>query len=188
MPKLRLLWTPQGLIFTAWAAASILAGSVLTSFHQPFALPSNALVTLAQPGKGWRVLHLLSDSCGCSRKVSEYLLKRGPLPGASEQVLFIDAEDPFGTRAALSAGGFQVSSAPSAKLRSFGVTGVPLLVFISPSGEVRYMGGYGVGSYKDADLWTQIQEGRPVKNLPVLGCAVGQTLRREVDPLAWKYR
>ena len=44
----------QILILALWGGAAIVAGSMLTSFHQPFTLPSDNIASLA-PQPGWRV-------------------------------------------------------------------------------------------------------------------------------------
>jgi hypothetical protein len=87
----------QVLILSVWAPVSVAAGSVLTSFHQPFALPSGNISSLASPSPqgGWRVLHVVAADCGCSRKVAEYLVMRAPLKGITEEVLFIGARQEF---------------------------------------------------------------------------------------------
>jgi hypothetical protein len=176
------------LILVVWAAVSIVAGSVLTSFHQPFALPSETVASLATgPRHGWRVLHLIAAGCGCSRKVSAYLTARPPLDGIAEEVLFIGPPAEFSDHDALAARGFRVRTVGPEALQPFGLKGVPLLIFISPQDEVTYIGGYGVGSYKDASIWSQLQAGTVPPSLPVFGCAVGRGLKREVDPLFWKY-
>src|SRR5260370_26676106 len=87
----------QVLIVGVWAAASVVAGSMLTSFHQPFPLPTRSISSLGASGRqhGWRALHLLAADCGCSQKVSEYLIERAPLKDITEEVVFIGAADKF---------------------------------------------------------------------------------------------
>jgi len=165
----------QILILTFWGGAAIVAGSMLTSFHQPFTLPSENIAALA-PQPGWRVVHLLAAECGCSQRVSEYLATRGPLEGIHEQVLFIGGANPFHNRDILLARGFGVETAGN--LEPFDLRGVPLLIFISPKNEIAYMGGYGVGSYRDAEIWKRLQAGSAVPLLPVFGCAIGANLKR----------
>jgi hypothetical protein len=177
----------QIIILTVWAAVAIVAGSVLTSFHQPFALPTRSLVSLAGNQHEWRVLHLVAAGCGCSQKVSIYLAARAPLNNIIEEVLFIGAPDEFTDREALAAAGFRVRTIRAEELQALGVKGAPLLIFISPQGEVVYTGGYGAGSYQDASIWSRLQTGALVPPLPVLGCAVGRGLKRQLDPLSWKY-
>jgi hypothetical protein len=188
MAGIRVFCSPQRIFFLIWTAAAILAGSVLASYHQPFGLPSGSIVPLATESQGWRALHLLTAGCGCSDSLAGYLAKRRPFPGLSEEVIFIGADDPFGKRAALESDGFRVSSHGSEYIRAIGVTGVPLLVILSPSGKAVYMGGYGAGGYRDAELWTKIRSGLEPPALPVLGCAVSKDLRNRIDPLGWKYR
>jgi hypothetical protein len=169
-----------------WAVVSILAGSVLTSFHQAFALPSKSISSLATSRHGWRALHVLAADCGCSRKVSEYLAARVVPKNVSEEVIIIGASDPFGNRDALLARGLGVKSVRAVDLAPFGLKGVPLLIFISPAGGIAYMGGYGMGGYKDALIRSQLLAGARVSPLPVFGCAVSRELSREIDPLSWK--
>jgi hypothetical protein len=131
-------------------------------------------------------VHLLAADCGCSQSVSEYLSKRVPMKGVSEEAVFIGAADPFGNRDTLLARGFNTRSIRADDLLPFAVKGVPLLIFISPRDEIAYMGGYGMGGYKDAIIWSQLSAGVPISPLPVFGCAVGQALKRGIDPFSWK--
>lgn len=172
-----------------WAAVSIVAGSILTSFHQPFTLPNGSIssVALTAPAHTWRVLHLLAADCGCSRKVFEYLAGRAPLQNITEEIVFIGPAEKFPSRDRLVALGFRVNTVRPEDVQQYGLTGVPLLVFISPKDEIAYMGGYGAGSYRDAAIWSELQAGSVASPLPVLGCAVGNRLKRELDPLSWKY-
>jgi hypothetical protein len=176
----------QTLLLTVWAVLSVLAGSMLTSFHQALALPSRSISSLATEKHGWRAMHLLAADCGCSQKVSEYLSKRAPLEGVSEEVVFIGAADPFRNRESLLARGFNAKSIRADDLEPFAMKGAPLLIFISPRDEIVYMGGYGMGGYRDVFIWSQLSAGALVRPLPAFGCAVGQGLKRGIDPFSWK--
>jgi hypothetical protein len=137
------------LLLGAWAAAAILVGSVLVSFHQPYLLPDHKISSLATRKTGWRALHLLSAECPCSRKVSQHLALHGPLKNLTEEVIFIGATDPFGNKAHLEAEAFLVKTLLTEDLDSFGVKGVPLLIFLSPTGDIAYMGGYGAATGRE---------------------------------------
>jgi hypothetical protein len=170
-------------------------GSILTSYHQPFHGPGAGLLALVDdPGRGqWRMLHVLSDSCGCSQRVMQHLLARHAVPGVTEQVLLIEDE---GSKlsggdelvARLGQEGFRVTRIAARSIPAeSGMRGVPLLIVASPGDKIAYMGGYGMRGDQDATVFQTVRSGAQMKALPVLGCAVGSRVRRQADPFGLKY-
>jgi len=182
-------------MFAAWAVASILVGGALTSFHQPFREPDASILSLGrQPVRpGWRALHLLSGSCGCSQRVMQHLLQRRLLDGVEEEIVVVDGDAPYlpGSSlllAGLEGEGFTVSHIAAKDLpQETGLHGVPLLVFASPANKIAYVGGYGSTEDRDGEIFEQIRSGHAPKAFAVLGCAVGRGLRRNADPFHLKY-
>lgn len=159
------------------------------SFHQPFNQPSATSVSIAAgPNGGWRAVHVLSATCGCSARVMRHLAERGPLPGVSEQVVLVDAPHDYTPARDLARRGFSIRESGAENLTgAYGVRGVPLLEFVSPDGRVAWRGGYGAGAYRDAEVWSRLRSGQAPPTLAVYGCAVGERLKRRSDPFSLKY-
>jgi hypothetical protein len=182
-------------MFAVWVVAVVLAGSALTSYHQPFLAPSEKILTLAgsSGAPGWRAIHVLSGGCGCSQKVMAHILGRKKFAGVAEQFLIIDGPEGYlpGSEELLShlaQAGFPITHLAvddlpqDAKLR-----GVPMLVIASPDGRVAYLGGYGSAGDQDSAILEQVRAGRRPKPIPIIGCAIGKSLRRSIDPFHMKY-
>ena len=185
-------------LFGAWAGAVVLAGGILTSYHQPFLVPEANALQSALPidvhGKGqWRATHLLSGSCECSRRVMLHLLQRRPTPGVSEQVVLVDDGQAYlpgtdGVVDSLKLAKFSVAHVAYDNVAAASeMHGVPLLMISSPAGRVEYLGGYGAAGDKDATILQKVRSGSAVSPLPVLGCAIGRQTRRSSDPFRLKY-
>jgi len=178
-----------------WAAISILLGGILTSYHQPFVVPGERILALApDAGKGgWRAIHLLSGSCGCSQTVMKHLLKRHLLEGVSEEIVLVDGPERYLPGSAdlvngLEAEGFRVNHINAQDVPAdSGLRGVPLLVFSAPGNNVAYIGGYGATGDGDNAIYDRIRHGNKVEVLPVRGCAIGERIRRKADPFRLKY-
>lgn len=118
----------------------------------------------------------------------QHLIARGVFDQVYEAVVIIGHGEQRSESRQLAARGFHVSAIREQDLaEKFGLKGVPLLIFLAPSGSAVYMGGYGVGSYQDAALWNDVRGGLSPRSLPVLGCAVGARLKSQADPFFWKY-
>ncbi len=188
--------TLAGWMFGGWACAAVLAGSVLMSFHQPFRTPGEGIMSLghAPDGGSWRMLHVVSGSCGCSQKVMDHLLQRGPVAGVQEEVLVVDGGEPYLTGSAarlekLAKAGFVVSHVKASAIPAdAGLKGVPLLAVASPGRGAVYVGGYGSGGDQDGTILRELMAGRKASPLAAIGCAVGLRIRRAADPLRLKYQ
>lgn len=180
-----------------WAVLAVVAGSALMSYHAPFREPGTGILTLADRTPAghpqWRAIHFLSGSCGCSQRVMRHLLERQPFPQVREEVLLVDGPEPYlpGSDALareLGQHGFVVRHVPVASVpEDSGLRGVPLLVFTSPEDKVVYLGGYGSSGDQDGTILEQIRLHHVPKPLPILGCAIGQSLRSRIDPFHLKY-
>lgn len=190
----RHLLSPKALLLV-WAAAALVIGSVLTSYHQPMLAPRETVLALAgssAPAK-WQAIHVLSGACGCSQRVMRNLLTRGPMQGSLEQIIVADGDESYlpGTELLLrqlKEAGFKVTHRGAEDLvRDTGMRGVPLLVIVSPDRTVAYLGGYGVNGDQANIILASAIAGKTDTPLPIFGCAVGQRIRREVDPFGLKY-
>ena len=182
-------------LFAIWVIAVVLSGGIMMSFHQPFRTPSDKILSLADrpSAPGWRAIHVLSGSCGCSQTGMRHLLERHAFKDVAEQVVVIDGPAPYlsGSTELLSAlqkQGFPVRHLTEVEVPpDSGLHGVPLLIVASPTNEVVYAGGYGKSSSQDATLLHQIRFGQHPRALPIVGCAIGSQVRRKADPFHLKY-
>ncbi len=185
-----------GLLLGVWAATVVVIGGVLMSYHQPFLTPDARILSLGAPSQRgrWRALHILSGSCGCSRRVMEHLLKRRSMPGLAEEILVIEGTESSlqGTGALLDkleSAGFTISHLGANEIpESTGLHGVPVLIYATPENKLAYLGGYGKAGDEDVRLYQEVRRGQPPSALPVLGCAIGSRVRGKADPVGWKYR
>ena len=185
------------LMLGLWAAAALLTGGILTSFHQPFVGPDTHGVGLAGSSagarSGWGVVHVLSGSCACSQRVMRHLLTRKRMDGVAEQVVLVDGGEAYLAGSSLLAeqlavAGFAVSRRRAADVtRQYGVRGVPLLLVISPERKLAYAGGYGERGDGDTRIVERLRAGTTAVTLPILGCAAGRALQAASDPFGWKY-
>jgi hypothetical protein len=183
------------LMLAIWAVAVVLLGGALTSYHQPFLTPGARILTLVRSAgsQKWRTVHIISGSCGCSQTVMQHLLKRHLFAGLDEQILVVDSGEAYlpgsvALLAKLSQQGFPVTHIAAKDIpEQVGLRGVPILVIASSENKISYMGGYGSRGDQDAEILQQVRSGQTPKVLPVLGCAVGERVRREADPFALKY-
>lgn len=182
------------LLLALWVTAIVLAGAVLMSQHQPFRVAEKVPLALLRPSPpgSWRAVHILSGSCGCSQRVMEHLVHRHPLNGFEEEVTVIDDGTPYLPDSPRLLVQLQNAQIPVRHLRledlprDAGLYGVPMLVVVSPPGRILYAGGYGTPE-NDVKLLQRLRAGQHPAPLAVVGCAVGRTLQRKVDPFQVKY-
>jgi hypothetical protein len=182
-------------MFAVWAASVVLLGSIFTSYHQPFLSPGSGILALAKSPDthGWRAVHVLSGGCGCSQKVMRHMLERGKFAGVAEQIVVIDGQESYlpGSEqllAQLGRAGFPITHLRAEDMPpDAGLHGVPVLAIANPIGQVAYLGGYGSAGDQDGAILQQVQMGHAPKPLAIVGCAVGNGLRRKADPFHIKY-
>ena len=185
------LWVILGV----WAGVVTVPMSYLMGSHLavlPIASEAIDIHAPEESSKSWKVLHVLSEECACSRDVIDYLLSRGPVSDTSETVLLLDGSER--TRLALGEAGFQTTLFDAERLCGlYGSEGVPYFQITSPSKELIYSGGYlenqysARKSYSDISILSKAQSGLQTKAHPVVGCATSQRLKRTLDPFSLKY-
>ncbi len=148
-----------------------------------------AAVTAASPSPNWRAFHVLAEKCGCSSRVIEKLVERGPRPGFEEKILLIGEGSP--SREAAVARGFSLETLTARKLQErYGIQGAPLLVVVDPRGRIAYSGGYTrrkQGEVEDVAILADLVRGVSPAERPLFGCAVSSALQQQLDPLRLKY-
>ena len=185
------LWVVVGV----WAGVVTIPMSYLMGSHMavlPIASEAIDIHASDNASNSWNVLHVLSEECGCSRDVIDYLLSRGPVSDVSETVLLLDGSEQ--TLLALGKAGFQTTRFDAERLCGlYGSEGVPYFQITSPSKELIYSGGYlenqysARKTYSDTTILSKAQSGLKTKAQPVVGCATSQRLKKTLDPFSLKY-
>lgn len=176
--------------FGVWIAVALVGGTSLMASHlaalpTPAPVDPSVVAELGRDGRGgWSTVHVLAAKCDCSRRILEHLVRRGPLDGVHERILWVtgDGRRPPG------ADRFAVDLvAPRDVEARLGAIGAPTLLVGSPDGRVRYVGGYTRLKQSpvvaDREIVTRLARGEHVEPLPVLGCAIDAKTARRLDPL-----
>lgn len=131
------------------------------------------------------LVHVLYAECRCSNLVAEHLCSKPRPAGVVEHVLLVGSDEPLAKK--LDSHGFAVKRVTSEDLASFGIESAPLFVVLSPTGDVRYAGGYTERKQgllpRDREIVSALREGRDATPFPVFGCAVSDGLKRTLNPL-----
>ncbi|MFK8138692.1 MAG: hypothetical protein AB8E15_10055 [Bdellovibrionales bacterium] len=149
---------------------------------------------LAVDSKKWQKIHFITDKCLCSNDLAEYLVERGASKelNVMEKVIVVGKKSDFESR--LNKKGFITQRISEEDLAAkYGITGVPLLVVISPEKKIEYYGGYDSRKinpgtdFKDTEILEQAMAGKSLGSLPKFGCAVSKELQATLDPFKLKY-
>ena len=194
------------LALVAWIVVALVVGSFLMAGHL-IALPAPAagvenaalereIAIVRRPtDRGrWLAVHVLYGSCGCSGKVLDHLLERGPHVDTAEQVLLIEDDDVPSDLALIErarARGFLVESLSALELaQRFSIEAAPMLIVMSPDDHLSYVGGYAdrkrSPAIRDSEILDRLARGDTTDPLPIYGCAISQRLKRQLDPLGLK--
>jgi hypothetical protein len=143
------------------------------------------MLTLKRPGasRSWLAVHVLSSECPCSQRVVAHLLATPRPPGWSEIVLWVGGNDPSSELTDR----FDVRRVTAADLASFEIEAAPLLVVVSPDGDVRYAGGYTDRKqgpvFHDLEILAAARGSADLPALPLFGCATSERLRTALAKL-----
>ncbi|MDQ8204097.1 hypothetical protein QEH54_13810 [Pelagicoccus sp. SDUM812003] len=139
----------------------------------------------------WRIMHVLGESCACSRSVLDYLQRRGALSDVAEETLLLEARP--GSLEGLRQAGFLANGGDAEALcAGYGAEGVPFFQILRPDGEVAYSGSYFDGmarptsGFLDVDTLRTLRSGGWVPERPVYGCPTSDRLRTRLDPFGLK--
>ncbi|HEY1816121.1 MAG TPA: hypothetical protein VGG74_27425 [Kofleriaceae bacterium] len=180
----------------AWLVVGTAVGGALLIRHL-VALPTPArtdttlrdAVRKLLPQRGWRALHVMYRDCPCSQRTIAHLLASPRPAELAELVLIVDDDRQSGPEdARLRAAGFPVVVIGPDELRGrFHLEAAPVLIVMSPEGELAYVGGYNRhkqgAAYEDLAIVADARARHDVAPLPVFGCATSSRLANEVDPL-----
>lgn len=159
----------------ALTALSIVVVSLLMGAHVPFATGTGGPAWRRANGR-WQAVYVLGEKCPCSSRVARHLMDRGPAKSIEEHILQVGDEPE--TEAGLRRAGWVLwRRAPEVARDEYGALSAPLLVIVDPRGEIRYRGGLSRRSdardgFHEQEIWTALQQGREVKQLPAYGCAL----------------
>jgi hypothetical protein len=169
----------------AVTAASVIVLALLMGSHMPFQ-SERAPAGNFKSGTGrWQAVYILGADCPCSTRVAAHLAHSTRMVDADEQVAYVGTEPQ--AEAMLEQSGLKQSGLRQSGLRlarysaeqafdRFGARSAPLLLFIDPSGVIRYSGGFARRNdfrdgFQEARLWTELRETGSVESLPAFGCA-----------------
>lgn len=174
----------------AWLGICLLVGGSLLAGH---------LLTLPVPTRGdpalrhaiaatrtdadrgkWLAVHVLAGTCKCSQRIVAHLIA-SKRPDIIERIVWIGDAPP-------DAPGFAVETVTPAQLKEkYDLEAAPVMVVADPTGEIRYVGGYTdrkqAADIKDLEVIAMAKTQAAVEALPAFGCAVGEALRDQLDPL-----
>ena len=134
----------------------------------------------------WSVIHVLYAQCRCSQRIVEHLVGRERPIGVKERVLLVGDGAEYAAK--LTSAGFGVVLATPAEMKEhYHVESAPLLVVSDPTGRVRYSGGYTREKQgpdiRDLAIIGELRSGGTPAELPTLGCAVSDELKKLINPL-----
>jgi hypothetical protein len=195
--RVRAMWRWSGRLgLTGWFVVMLAVGTTLLARHV-VALPRppadqalvRAMASLRAPGdfQRWMAVHVLFAECRCSKRIAEHLLSSTRPSDLSERVLLVGHDPELERR--LAERGLRVTVTDTTEVGArYRIPAVPLLVILSPDGDVRYSGGYTTRKQgpdpKDLELIAYARSGRSPTALPILGCAVSDRLQSSLNPLA----
>ncbi len=134
----------------------------------------------------WMVVHVLYAECRCSQRIAEHLLDAPRPEDTTEEVLLVGHDADLEAR--LAARSFRVLSLRPEELgERFHIVAVPSFLVTAPDGSIRYAGGYTARKQgpdpRDRAIVQDLRMGKDVEPLPIFGCAVGEKLERQLNPL-----
>ncbi len=173
-----------------WFVVMIVLGAGLLARHV-VALPSpasaklgpelGALRTPTEQGR-WLAVHVLYDDCRCSIRIADHLVETTRPSDWSEIVLWVGAAPPAELDRR-----FDVRRVSADQLAHLGIEAAPSMVALDPSNHVVYSGGYTDRKQgpviEERRILADARAARPIKTLPVFGCAVSRRLKTELSTL-----
>ncbi len=137
----------------------------------------------------YAMVHVLTEECGCSQIIAEYLIKRGALSDTKEFVYFVGKSEDYSKK--LKEKGFEVRYL---KEEDEHFQGVPMLTLYSKGQGIVYAGGYSkkiitpITKVLDLELLKELKQTKIVsQQYPIQGCAISKNLMTKIDPLGLKY-
>jgi len=180
------------LLSVLWIGGVTFFMASLATIHGVSFFPDKNVAPSQATAGRWTLTHVIGEGCKCSRQVYLYLLKRGPLSDADENVVILGKMPQEAQE--LQAHGFKVSFREARSLASEKAIGVPFLLITSDKGEAVYAGGYASSEIRestaiqDLSILASLHDGKVAKEFPIFGCAVSQHIQSLIDPMKFKYK
>ncbi len=173
----------------AWAAGISYAISFMHGMHKVEFQNDISTVKFnsLQFKEDYAIVHLLTEECGCSQIIAEYLIQRGKIDDVKEFVYFIGQSKEY--KQDLEAKGFIIE-----EIENQFIQGVPMLSIFSKDGELKYSGGYSqsiitpITKIQDKKILSQIKKNISSEKFVVQGCATSKSIIGQIDPLRIKYK
>jgi len=165
-----------GFTSVATTAIAVVVLARMMSAHMPFRTDRSSANPIERSARWWQAVYILGADCSCSRRVAEHLAQRANLEGLEERVVFVGAD--AATESKLAARGLPILRWTGEQVhRVYGARSAPLLVFVDPSGEIRYSGGFARRNdfrdgFQETRIWAELRQGHPVQPLLAYGCAL----------------
>lgn len=138
-----------------------------------------------------KIHHFLSTTCGCSKKILDYLAQRQKSALFAEKVYLVENIDAWKEK--LIKAGFEVEVlTEETAQKQYGIDSVPLLVMTQKDRKL-YQGGYNEQqmhnrNYHDLEIAQGLlKQNLQIKSYPLFGCANGKLAKKAQDPLGVKY-
>jgi hypothetical protein len=182
-----------------WAALALVGISSLSVSHMAAMPPPDKATrmameaaTLRQGSSGLFLVHVIYRECSCTERLLAHLLARGRLPGVEEAIVYVARDSAAELAGSAARAGFALTRVTAEELdRRFGLQAAPVLLAFDSAQTLLYAGGYfdhpSAVSALDRRIHADIAAGRPVRPLPLFGCAVSPALQDAVDPLRIVY-
>lgn len=143
----------------------------------------------------WKLTHLVSEDCGCSKLVLKSLAARSPNSKYEEEIIIL-SKNKTSSFQKLGDKGYtiRVITQDAIEQQFQDAGGVPTLYITNPKNEVVYVGGYSekriktIEQIEDQIIFSKVLAGEPVHPRPIFGCVVGKKLQSLADPMNFKYK
>lgn len=184
----------QFALLTIWFCAISVPMMYLMGLHS-FAFKSQTLAKIAmapeiKKNSKWKMVHILSSKCACSKRVGIYLSKRSPLPNVNEVIYILDDQEVLSERKLKEAGFKVVRMNGNLALEKYDIDAAPQLVILDEELRIKYSGGYNDSremKYEDLKILASLKNNQTFAPHPVFGCANGKRTAELVDPWGLKY-
>ncbi len=127
--------------------------------------------------RSWLAVHVLSSECACSQRVVAHLLDSQRPAGWAEIVLWVGDVEPSAELVRR----FDVRRVTAADLARYEIEAAPLLVAVTPDGDVRYAGGYTDRKqgpvFHDLEVLAAARASVELPSFPLFGCATSERLK-----------
>lgn len=139
--------------------------------------------------------HFIALDCPCSQSILTQLQARPVHPDYQEHLVLIAGDLGDDENRQLKQGGWNIIQKQDADriCLEFDIRGAPWFMITDESKQIRYSGGYAQQrpqffvKSQDQLILNQVQSTGHAQALPAYGCAIGQNIKEQIDPLSIQY-